>query len=207
MGAGARPLRVLDATLGHGHDALAMAADGARVVGLEVQPVLAMLTTEGLAQLARLPDADAETDAQAEAEAEADADADADADTISLDATLQAAARRIAVECADHAVWLADAEADSYDAVVLNPMWQNPDAPTHTARWLRREGERGWPTAGVFDAALRVAPTVLVRSHHRHIGPMPEPRHVERGKRGMDVFVIRRPVGQPPLSRRRTAGG
>jgi hypothetical protein len=188
---------VLDATLGHGHDALAMAADGARVVGLEVQPVLAMLTTEGLAQLARLPDADADADAEVEA----------DADTSSLDATLQAAARRIAVECADHAAWLAEAEADSYDAVVLNPMWQNPDAPTHTARWLRREGERGWPTAGVFDAALRVAPTVLVRSHHRHIGPMPEPRHVERGKRGMDVFVIRRPVGHPPLSRRRTAGG
>ncbi len=45
-----RPFRLLDANLGQGHDAMVAGDGGAEVVGLEVDPIVHAITTDGLAR-------------------------------------------------------------------------------------------------------------------------------------------------------------
>ncbi|MCO4761198.1 MAG: class I SAM-dependent methyltransferase [Myxococcales bacterium] len=134
-------MRVLDANLGQGHDAIVAADAGAVVTGLEIDPIVHAITTDGLARCA-LPE-------------------------------LRAAALRIETICADQAEFLACAPTNSFDAVVLSPMYQAPEFRAEDLVQLRQVAASGWPTDETLAHALRVAPRVIVKVEpHRH-PPLP----------------------------------
>lgn len=101
--------RVVDLTLGLGGDALLAAhATQAKVIGVEAHPVLAACAMASLARAGH------------------------------RNPKVAAVAARIEVVCADHATWLAQQPARSFEVALLDPMFRAPSAAAPAFDLVRR---------------------------------------------------------------------
>ena len=154
-------LRVLDANLGMGRDALVIAANGAReVVGLEIDPIICALTREGLTIL------------QSEGGPLASYPS-----TIRCVHTCQ---REYLRRCA----------SDAFDVVYFSPMFITPSFQSSDMKGLRQVAAGSWPDAETLSEALRVAPKMVMKLEFGRHPPLPPPRHIYRKKNSRLVFAV-----------------
>lgn len=136
--------RVLDCTLGFGADAVVAAfsvGDGGRVVGLESERVLAVLTRHGLLRWA---------DGVAEE-----------------DPVLAGALRRVEVIHADHLAFLLGQASRSFDVVYFDPMFRKPAPGATGLATVRLFGRPAPLDRRAVDEALRVARRRVVLKERR----------------------------------------
>lgn len=136
--------QVLDCTLGRASDAAVAAhvvGTSGRVVGLEIDPIIAALTRRGL--LTFDPDSRA----------------------------LSEALRRIDVICADHADYLAQASSRSFDVVYFDPFFEETVEASGAMQDLRAVGSHGAVTADSLAEAARVARRRVVFKTRRGLCP------------------------------------
>ncbi len=157
--------QVLDCTLGRASDAAVaahVAGASGRVVGLEIDPIIAALTRRGL--LTFDPDSRA----------------------------LSEALRRIEVVCADHAEYLAAAAGRSFDVVYFDPFFEETVEASGAMQDLRAVGSHGAVTADSLAEAARVARHRVVFKTRRGLCPplVADWRLVAGGKSRIEYRVL-----------------
>lgn len=130
---------LLDCTLGLGADAIVashIAGSQGVVVGLECQPVLALLLREGLSGYTGIK---------------------GNRHNPVLQNSLVEAMRRITVRSADSLAYLADLEDNSFDIVYFDPMFRQTKKESSSMDILRTLGSDQPVTTRLLEQALRVA--------------------------------------------------
>ncbi|MCH7494344.1 class I SAM-dependent methyltransferase [bacterium] len=153
---------VLDANLGLAHDALVMASQGALVTGLEVDPVIHIMTEAGLAE----------------------------APATTLPRAIREAAGRITPLLADQRRYLPDAKDDSFAAVLFSPMFLAPGFVADDMMPLREVAASSWPDRHLLQEALRVAPLVVVKTLRGGPYPLPDPGRWQHGGRSHVAYAV-----------------
>ena len=121
---------VLDCTLGRASDAIVAShalGEGARIIGLEVVPIIAELTRHGLRHYE------------------------------SGIARLDEPMRRIEVHCANHRAYLADCDPATFDVVYFDPIFTSPIEKSQAMVPLRAIADKSTVTPDTLALARRVA--------------------------------------------------
>lgn len=155
-------MEVLDANLGLAHDALVLASQGARVTGLEVDPIIHALTEDGLKR----------------------------APTSDLPVAIRDAASRVRCLLADQREFIPAAADDAYDAVCFSPMFSRPEWVADDMMPLREVAARSWPDEGLLAEALRVSTLVVVKVERGRPLPLPDPSRWQMGGRSHVAYAV-----------------
>jgi len=135
--------RVLDCTLGLAADAAVasyVTGPGGQVTGLEASPVLWLLVTKGLQDY-----------------------------TLEDDAGLTACLRRIRTIRARAEEYLQTVEADAFDVVYFDPMFQKPVGNSSSMQPLRPASYHKPVTREMVQLALRAAPRVVIKERDEQL--------------------------------------
>lgn len=155
-------MKILDANLGMAHDALVLASCDTKVLGLEKDRFIHLITSEGLKKCQENKE---------------------------YPKFIRKAAKNIKTKCIDNEEYIENSNKN-FDVVCFSPMFIKPKFKSDDMLPLRELALKNWPTKNLIKKSLKMSKKVIIKVEYEKHPPLPNPARWSHGQGSRVAYAI-----------------